>query len=147
MLQDYTVGISVFILTVIIALAVVPQFITPFQSSVGSDALSQSAGVARSMVENLSVDGRGNEFNVTALEGVMGQSEDELRTRYGLPATANVNLTVETMASGSVVTSSGGTALASEPPYGGGEAATTARIVTLSDGSCPTACRLVVRVW
>jgi hypothetical protein len=146
-IQDFALGISVFVLTVAVAVSMFPSFTTPFQSSLVGDNAAQADRVGRTLVMNLSEPGTVNQLNVTELESVMDADEAGLLDRYGLSNRTNINLTVQTADGSAFVTDSNGVTLTSEPQYRGQPAATTVRIVTLSDGSCGAGCRLVIRVW
>jgi len=147
-LQDYLIGISVFLVVVFfVASTVLPSLLAPFESTTGGDEVSQADRVAGTMVQNLSVAGKPNELRITPVEQVVGKDTDALRTRYRLPDTSYVNVSITTLDRTAIVTSSTGTSLASDKQAEGSNAATSARIITLSDGSCDPACRLVVRVW
>ncbi len=146
-LQDYVIGVSLFVLLAFVALGVFPQVLASFDQGTEGDARAQADRVARQIVTNTSVPGSPNELNATAVGTVTTRDEDELRERFALPSTANLNVTVETLSGGRYVVDASGRTLAGEPPQDGGAVVSSSRIVTLSDRSCPTACRLVVRVW
>lgn len=147
-LQDYVLGIGLFTLVVIGLLTVLlPTAFAPFEDTVGGDKKAQADRVADQLVANTSVPGESNRLNATEIEGIVSADQEQLRDRFALPDTSWINVTVSTMNESRVVTSASGTTLASADGPGDNPAATSARVVTLSDDSCPTACRLVVRVW
>lgn len=147
-LQDYVVGISIFIVVVFMALAFFPNLLSGFQTGTVADHEAQADRVAREIVTNASTSGSINDLNATIIEEIVAMSEDDLRSRYGLHGSINLNITVESLDGGSYVTD-GTTTLAGEPGYFGDSAGTAARIVTLTDKAygCSPACRLVVRAW
>lgn len=147
-LQDYALGISLFLLTVFFVIGlIVPSLLAPFQTDAGGDNEAQADRVATALVQNASDSGRLNELNVSIVESVVGKSTDDLREQYHIPSTSWVNISLWTLNGSDIVTSTSGTDLMTAESPEGGESATSARIVTLSDQSCDTACRLVVRVW
>lgn len=140
-LQDYALGIGLFTLVSIgLLTATLPTVFAPFEDRVGGDRASQADRVAQQMVANMSVDESANKLNATTVAQVASYSQDELRQRYGLPNTTRVNFTIR---------STGGTATFHGTTDGpvNRSTATSARVVTLDDGTCSTGCRLVVRTW
>lgn len=147
-LQDYVLGVSLFLLTVLIVVGtILPTVTAPFDQEVGGDKMSQADRVAETMVSNTSVGAGTNSLNATVAERIVGKDVSTLRERFGLPETSWINVTVVPLDGNGIHRSASGTVLASDARPTGSDAATSARIVTLSDDSCATACRLVVRVW
>ena len=145
-LHDYTVGISLFILTLSTVLAGLFGFVGPLSTEVGSEEVSQSERVATTVVQNLSTGQRPNELDSDELVATLARSEDDLRTRWGIPQSARLNVTLTTL-NGSRIVSDGGSKLTAGLPYQRNVAASTVRVVTLDDGPCRPGCRLVVRAW
>lgn len=145
-LHDYTVGISLFVLTLSTVLAGLFGFVGPLSTEVGSEEVSQSERVATTVVQNLSTGQRPNELDSGELVATLARSEDDLRTRWGIPQSARLNVTLTTL-NGSRIVSDGGSKLTAGSPYQRNVAASTARVVTLDDGPCRPGCRLVVRAW
>lgn len=147
-LQDYVIGISIFIVVVFVALTFFPNLLEDFQSNSIGDHEAQADRVARQIVTNTAMPGTVNELDVTDLDSIMQENEDQLRGRYGLNGTVNLNITVESL-NGDWYVNDSGNALKSQPGYFDTTAGTSARIVTLSDDGydCSPACRLVVRAW
>lgn len=147
-LHDYVIGIGLFVLIVTGVLAgVLPTVLAPFADTVGGDKTAQADRIAEQIVTNSSVEGGANRLDATALETIVRADQEQLRDRFALPSTTRVNVTVTTMDGASDVDTASGETLATAAGPGHRPAATSARIVRLSDDSCPTACRLVVRVW
>jgi hypothetical protein len=147
-LQDYALGISVFLVAVLVLLgALFPTVLTPFTDNVGADKRSQAQRVAAEVVANASVPGKTNHLNASTVETVTALGEDGLRSRYRLPGSVRVNVTLTPLDGSGIVRSAGGVDLTAGPAPVDREIASSTRIVTLTDGSCPTACRLAVRVW
>jgi len=148
MLHDYVFGIGLFLLIVAgILVGVLPTVLAPFEDTVGGDRTAQADRIAERVVTNSSVDGEANLLDVTTLESIVTADQAQLRDRYTLPRTTRVNLTVTTMDGSRTVDTASGETLATAAGPGQQPSATSARVVRLSDDSCPTACRLVVRVW
>lgn len=146
-LQDYVLGVSLFLVTVLVIVGtILPTVTAPFDQEIGGDKISQADRVAETIVSNAS-DGAGtNRLDVGVVENIVGKDTATLRERFGLPETALVNVSVAPLNGSRVHRSASGTALATSMAPSG-DAAASARIVTLSDDSCAPACRLVVRVW
>ncbi len=148
-LHDFMFGISLFLVTVTLVFGLFPSFLTPFTSGVGSAEKAQADRVGRAMLLNLSEGDERNKLNATELQTVLGKSEAQLRTRYGLPNNANINITVKKLNDHELVTFDG-TVMATPNSATNQSAAASARIVTFSNrtsDACQPACRLVVKVW
>lgn len=150
-LQDYVVGISIFVVVAFAALGFFPNVLASFQADAGGDVQAQSERIADQIATNASTSGSVNELDLSVVEEITEKNEAELRDRYVLAETSNVNVTVETLDGNEYVRRSGGDNLTTDSRYYGRSAATTARIVTVrpetSVVGCQPACRLVVRVW
>ena len=139
-LQDYAIGIGIFIIAFMFVLSLFPGLLTPFQSEAGGSERAQAEKVSTTILANLSEGSQQNELNETALSTLFdgSMSEAALLERYGLASTTNINITVETLnGTRNVYTSTN--------DVGGSVVATSTRLVTIP--SCDPACRLVVRVW
>lgn len=145
-LHDYTIGISLFVLTVSAVLAALFGFLGPLSVGVGSEEVAQSERISETMVQNLSSERQPNELRADGLESTLDQSVDRLRARWGIERSTSLNVTLTTL-NGSRILERGGTKLTVGSQYEGSATGTTARIVTLDDGTCDPACRLVVRTW
>lgn len=147
-LQDYVLGVSLFLLTVLVVVGtILPTVTAPFDQAVSGDKIAQADRVAETIVTNASAGAGTNRLNVTIVERIVEDDVPTLRARFGLPETSWVNVSVVPLDGNGFQQSASGTTLASDASPTGSDAATSARIVTLSDDSCDTACRLVVRVW
>ncbi|MFD1587466.1 hypothetical protein ACFR9U_10755 [Halorientalis brevis] len=148
-LHDFLFGISLFLVTVTLVFGLFPSFLTPFTSGVGSAEKAQADRVGRAILLNLSEGTERNELNATELQTVLSKSEDQLRTRYGLPRNANINISVKSINNNELVTYDG-TVMATPNSASNQSAASSARIVTFRNrttDACRPACRLVVKVW
>lgn len=151
-LQDYVVGISIFLVVVFIALGFFPELLAGIQSTNIADNEAQADRVARQIVVNNTVPGTTNELNVSKIETMMDQSENQLRDRFNLTDTVSLNISFVPLngTNGVFVENGTGTLLTSDPMYFGDEAGSAERIVKLSNASvrhCDPACRLEVRAW
>lgn len=146
-LQDYALGVSLFLGVVFIIVGfTLPSVIAPFDSGAGGESVNQADRVSGSIVQNASLNQQPNELNATTVETVVGLDLGTLKRRYNVPSTSSLNITVRTL-DGNDIVHADGTPLRTGRPTTGRPVATSTRIVTLSDGSCSPACRLVVGVW
>lgn len=149
-LQDYVLGVSVFLLIVIgLLTAILPTVLAPFEDTPGGDKTAQADRIAEQLVRNTSVASDTNRLNASALEQVVSADQSTIRDRFSLPRGSNVNITVLKMDGSSRIVGPAGGPLSSPRSPGESPAATSARIVTLNHDSsdCQPGCRLVVRVW
>jgi len=147
-LQDYALGIGVFLLALFFVLnTVVPSMLAPFETEAGGDVEAQAERVANTFVENASLPGQLNNLNISTVHDIAGTDQGALQQRYRLPETSQLNVTIETLNGSRIIESTAGTTLRAGSHIPGSDSATRSRIVTLSDGSCHPACRLIVRVW
>ena len=141
-LQDFAIGIGIFIIAFVIVLSLFPGLLFPFQSATSGSERAEAQTVSTSIVSNNSVGTAQNNLSVTEIQPLFDPSttEADLQARFGLSDTTNINITIETLDGESIIFGS-----ANEP--GEREVATSTRIVTMNDPECAPACRLVVRVW
>lgn len=139
-LQDFAVGVGIFLIAFMFVLSLFPGLLSPFQSSASGAERAQAEQVTTQILDNLSTGSQPNHLSASELATLSGDSEADLLDRYGLPVTANINITVETLNGTQNIYSTSNSAATEE-------VATAARIVTLDDPKCDPACRLVVRVW
>lgn len=76
-LHDYTIGISLFIITLSTVIVGLFGFVGPLSVGVGSEEISQSDRVATTLVQNLSTGHQPNEPNAARLEDTLTQSESD----------------------------------------------------------------------
>lgn len=146
-IQDFAVGVSVFAIVVAFVFGMVPGFLAQFTAGVDAAERAQADRLARALVHNHSTPAGETTLNGTKLAATLDDSPDQVRDRYGLAATADLNVTVRTIEDRSVV-SHGGDRLALGRPRPNRTAGTAARVVTLRESpTCSPGCRLVVRVW
>lgn len=146
--QDFAVGIGIFILAVAFVFTFVPTIITPFTDAGGAET-AQADRIAATIVTNAS-DGQPNGIDLDEFNSTYGTADSAaLNETLGLRSSDGhafdrVNITIWELdeygdPNASPITS-GGSAYDSQV---GGSAT---RIVT-SDDNCDPACRLIVRVW
>ena len=145
-LQDYTIGISLFLITVAAVLAGLLGFTSPLTAGVSAEDISQSERVSTAMVGNHSTGRQPNELNASQLSTTMNQPVEQLRTRWGIERTTSLNVSLVTL-NGTRIVDRGGNELAVGASATNRSTATASRIVTLDDGTCDPSCRLVVRTW
>lgn len=145
-LQDFAIGIGIFLLVFIFVTTQFPEFIGPLQPSVEGSEYAESERVSEQMVTDLSIPGRPNTLNATRVTDLLDDDSSTVRQRFDVPRSTFINISVQSL-DGSEILSSGGTLLASGGTPGDQAAATSSRVVQV-DSVCPEpACRLVVTVW
>ena len=145
-LQDYTIGISLFIITVSAVLAGLLGFTTPLSAGVTDEDVSQSQRITTAMVQNLSTGRQPNELDAVRLNATLNRSVDRLRSRWGVETTTSLNVTLSTL-NGTRIVEREDVKLTAGSSYRNRSTATASRVVTLDDGACDPSCRLVVRTW
>lgn len=147
-LQDYTIGISLFIITIAAAVAGIFGFVGPASPGVSAEDIAQSERISTAMVQNLSTGQQPNELRADDLRKSLDRPISDLRGRWGVESSTNLNVTVEVL-NGSVIVENAttGSKLTAGSAYADHSAGTTTRIVTVDEPRCTPACRLVVRAW
>ncbi|WP_423744788.1 hypothetical protein V5735_01715 (plasmid) [Haladaptatus sp. SPP-AMP-3] len=135
-LNDYVLGISVFLLTVAFVVAFLPGIFTPFNAPIGDSTTARASRGATFIVGNLSVDGHPNVLDQARTAAFFQRNETELRETLGFPRTTDVNVTVVEEATRTVAWAAG------DAP-GEHPTAATGRVVRIG----ATTYRLTVRVW
>jgi hypothetical protein len=150
-IQDYAIGISVFVLTVTAAVTFFPSLVSTYGSGPGGELTVTVDRVSGSIVQNQSAPGRATELDPAGLEQLETLNASELRDRFALRETTQLNVTVRTSDGSAFVTNGGGDPITVGESYRRGrEGAQDIRIVTLTNDSyvgCAQGCRLVVRAW
>jgi hypothetical protein len=145
-LQDFLLGVSLFLVTTMFVLSLLPGYLSPYTVGVGGDEEAQADRVAQTLVSNLSVAPDDPTLSTSTLDTVLAFEQDDLRERYALPPTARVSISVRTVPNGSVVRA-GGAPLTNDLNRTSGSVASASRLVELRGTSCDPVCRLVVEVW
>ncbi len=145
-LNDYVVGISVFLLTVSFVVAFLPSIFAPFTAPIDDATTARANRGAGHLVEVLSASDAPNVLNEsrTATYFADNDESDELRASLGFPTTTRVNVSITDPETGDAaavgtpaVTATAGDQLGNRPT------AASTRIVVVGDD----AYRLTVRVW
>lgn len=141
-LQDFVLGIGIFIVAFMFVLSLFPGLLTPFQSTAGGSERAQAEQVSTRILSNMSAGPQPNHLDGTRVNSIIAPSttQSDLRKRFGLASTTQLNVTVESLNGTEKLYRTSNSAR-------NHEVATSARIVTLEDARCRPACRLVVRVW
>ena len=109
-LQDYTIGISLFLVTVAAVLAGLLGFTSPLTAGVSAEDVSQSERVSAAMVGNLSTARQPNELDASRLSTTLGRPVEQLRNRWGIERTTSLNVSLVTL-NGTRIVERGGTRL------------------------------------
>lgn len=148
--QDFAVGIGIFLLAIAFVFSFVPSIITPFEDAGGAET-AQADRIAATIVENTSTE-TANDLEWAALTTTYeGVDSEELADDLGLKKTgstaiAHINITLIEI--DDVAADDPNPVLAGGDDYDDQVGASASRIVTIEDQSqCDPACKLVVRVW
>ncbi|WP_254862466.1 DUF7287 family protein [Halovivax gelatinilyticus] len=146
--QDFAVGIGLFILAVAFIFAFVPTIITPFADAGGAQT-AQADRIAATIVDNASTD-TPNELDLEEFDEYYDEDGDDLIEVLGLRSSSDrafdrVNVTIVELDeygddSAEYVNASGHL-------YDGEIGASATRIVTTEQSECDPVCVLTVRVW
>ncbi|WP_135665897.1 DUF7287 family protein [Halorhabdus rudnickae] len=141
-LQDYVLGISIFIVGIFIVLSMFPGLLGPFHSDIGRDKQATADRVSSTIVSNLSVPEQPNHLNTTATRNLFALSTSDVRTRFNLSRPTQLNVTLEAL-NGSAQFETVGDGITRN------QTAISTRIVhvNVTSGNCDPACRMVVRTW
>jgi hypothetical protein len=146
-LQDFILGVTVFILTVTFVFGIFPGFLEPLTAGTDTADRVQSDRIAQTMVQKQSVSGQQNVLSASDLRSITSNSQSDLRDRYSLPQQASINVTVRDIETNEIV-AYGGQKLATDEKSLNRSAGSVARVIKLDDDSiCRPGCRLVVKVW
>ncbi|PSQ41847.1 hypothetical protein BRD17_10160 [Halobacteriales archaeon SW_7_68_16] len=140
-LQDYLLGISLFIIVVGFVFALVPSILSPFTPPIESSQTVRAERVSSQMIDDFAVEGGRTTLNATAVnESLDGADGTFFEDRYAVDDVTDINVTIERATSEAVVYRGG-------DRYRGQAAASVTRVVTLTDSRCDTACHMIVRLW
>jgi len=158
--QDFAVGISIFLLVVGAVFLMFPSLFTPYEQAIADESPdSQADRIGMLIADNVTGDADGaNELTEEEIEYWFDNGD--LNGAVGVSSAAQVNVTMTTMGTSSDQpvelnsTAVGSGEASIGPEYRGRDTSTAARIVRLDDcgvldspDDCETAYRLVVRVW
>lgn len=144
--QDFAVGISIFLITVMFVFAFVPSVLQPSRAGEEVTLTAEGDRVASGLISNLSAPGRPNHLDDSRVEEfVDAYDEDntsEFRSDYGLRTYTEVNVTIRTL---------NGSARIDDYSFGDDyrnqEAVVIQRVVTMENPDCDDGCHLIVRLW
>ncbi|SNZ13369.1 hypothetical protein SAMN06269185_2141 [Natronoarchaeum philippinense] len=147
--QDFAVGISIFLLVVGAVFLLYPSLFTPYEQAIADESPdSQADRIAMLVADNVSGDEATNELTDEEMSYWLDADADALREAVGVSSSTHVNMTVTTLGTDEETPIEyDGAAAAAGPDAVGQDASVAARIVTTNDDECEPACRLVVRVW
>lgn len=142
--QDYTLGVSLFVVSVAIILAFIPSILAPFNAPIDDGVSTRADRSAERLTYSLSADGQPNVLNPVETKEFFRDRSDErsVRAYLGLDETSNVNVTIHDPAT-DAVESIDAVRLAAGEPYPDRPMAASSRVVTIEDEPY----RLTVRIW
>jgi hypothetical protein len=143
-LQDFAAGVGLFLVVVATAITLLPPVLAPFDAPITSDQGATAERLGDEVTRALTIDGSDNRLDPPATTGFFSpyaapSDEADLRSRFGLGAGTNVNVTLRTV--------TGLPDLSLGDRYRDRAVAAEMRIVTDGGNRCRPTCRLVVRVW
>jgi len=161
--QDFAVGISIFLLVVGAVFLMFPTLFTPYEQAIADEGPdSQADRIAMLIADNVSDDEATNELTAEEINHWFGGGENDLRAAANVSSTTRVNVTMTTLETDRedpIGLEDGNAEIeaieaAAGPSPEGSDTATAARIVTVGDSDwiddsadADPAYRLIVRVW
>lgn len=146
-LQDFALGISLFLITVTFVFGLFPSYLEPFTAGTDDSDQMRADRLSRALIQEHATAKGGSVLNGTKLSTTLAQNQSQLRSEYGFTRAADINVTVREGGDDSLV-SLNGSSLATDQDSQNQPAAARARIVRLSNETvCEPSCRLVVKVW
>jgi len=144
-LNDYTMGISVFLLAVAFVVAFVPSIFAPFTAPIDDETTARADRGATRVLTTLSEDDARNVLSVNRTKSFFEDGNaTTLRESLGVPATSDVNVSVVDPGTGEVARiGSPGIDASAGVPISDGPTAAATRVVVLNDSTY----HLTVRVW
>jgi hypothetical protein len=143
-IQDYAIGVGLFLVVVAFVLAFLPSIFAPFQVPIQSDQTAQAERLATVITAEVTEPYNGTVLNHSASSRFFSDASPPadgpaIRNRYNMDVTVQVNVTLQTVES-----------LPDRhvgPDVGNRAVASSARVVTDNGVICRPTCRLIVRVW
>jgi hypothetical protein len=150
--QDFAVGISIFLITVMFVFAFVPSVLQPSRAGEEVTLTAEGDRVASALVANLSHPGRPNHLDASAVNATVNTYEgnvEQFRSEYGLGKFTNVNVTIRTLDGIGQVNDSTGDPYRFGDEYRDQQVVEVRRVVTMDDPhqQCQEGCLLIVRIW
>lgn len=148
--QDFAVGISIFLITVMFVFAFVPSVLQPSRAGEEVTLTAEGDRVASALVANLSHPGRPNHLDASAVNATVNTYDgdvEKFKSEYGLGKFTNVNVTMRTLdGTGQVTDLDTGDPYRFGDEYRDQQVVEVRRMVTM-DEQCQDGCLLIVRVW
>jgi len=160
--QDFAVGISIFLLVVGAVFLMFPTLFTPYEQAIADEGPdSQADRIGMLIADNVTGDETTNELTEEEVGYWFNQDPDGLRKAVGVSDSTQVNVTLTTIGTdreGPIDLDDSGTVIDADeaavgPSPEGRDTSTAARVVTVDDdwindpADSDPAYRLVVRVW
>ncbi|QGN06248.1 hypothetical protein Hrd1104_02380 [Halorhabdus sp. CBA1104] len=142
-MQDFVLGISIFMIGFMFVLALFPGLLTPFESSLDGNTEAAADRVTAEIVSNFSKPAEPNVLNATRLNQTVfndSRSVADLKSQFGLPSDTGLNITLQRLDGMAHLNASGN-------PVTNDRTAISVRIVDTGFSGCDPGCRLVVRTW
>jgi hypothetical protein len=148
-LNDFALGVSVFLIAIVVSFTLLPSVFTPFTAPVRSDQTVQAERIGADLTDDLAEEA--NRLNDSATDAFFDQTTgDDLRDRYGLGPGTRVNVTLQIHAPDGSCGSPVAKCRSAGDAYGDAPVASAIRVVAGYDGvagRCSPSCRVIVRVW
>ncbi|GAA0660727.1 hypothetical protein ACFQDG_08920 [Natronoarchaeum mannanilyticum] len=158
--QDFAVGISIFLLVVGAVFLMFPSLFTPYEQAIADEGPdSQADRIGMLIADNVTGDEGTNELTSSEINYWFAGDEDDLRRAVGVSSNTQVNVTLTTIGTdreGPIALDDDDADIDADeaavgPSPEGRDTSTAARIVTVGDNDWVDdpgpAYRLVVRVW
>jgi len=141
-LQDYAIGVSVFLLAAAFVVSFIPTLFTPFTAPVDASQTAQADRYAAEVLSEITQSDSTNTLDGTETDAFF--SNESSVDRIPTAELSDVNVTL--------VAGNGTTQQAVGPPYQGRSTAAATRVVIPEAGydgnhSCTATCRIEVRLW
>lgn len=143
-LQDYVMGISIFLITIAIVFSFLPALLAPFTAPIDDSVTARADRSVATLTYSLSSSVHPNVLNVTETQEFFASrsSSDQLREYLGLSATTRVNVTVRHLDTEQIATVDG-TRLTGGQIRSDGPVAAASRIVVVDSETY----KLTVQLW
>lgn len=144
-LNDYLLGISLLLISVLLVFGYFPEIFAPFEEEVSNEEDAMANNLATQIVENSTVSGSAQRVNFTQLNKTIDSFVDDSE-RAGIPLWLNWNVTVVDEQEETIQHQ--GRALQNGSLWFDYDAGTSIRFVQAqTNPACQDGCRIIVRVW
>ena len=138
--NDFILGISVFLVSVIILFSLLTGLYTPFNAPIKSDQTVVASRVSDQVLQDLTPSNKSNTLSETYTADFFTTNDaDDIREQYRLKQTVHINVSL--VAVNESMSESVGESIGNHP------VASSTRIVIDNGARCQPSCRLRVRVW